>query len=312
MKVIENVIKNAILLKPNENVLIIYDEDKKKIADLFFKACEELGAEVYSSKIRRREETKREPPLAIKEAMKFSDVILAITSISLTHTKAVREARKYGARIASMPGINEKMFPALNVDYKELAKECKAIARLFEKARRIKIKTKLGTDLALEKGRRKVQIDDGILDKPGSLHNLPAGEVGIAPLEDSASGKVVIDTCMVGVGKISSPIEIEVKRGKIVKISGKEEARKLKRILRKADKNAKILCEFSIGMNRRAKLIGEVLNDEKAFGTCHVAFGDNKSIGGRNESKVHLDGVIKRPSVWFDEKLIMENGKLVV
>ncbi|MFH7882604.1 MAG: aminopeptidase [Candidatus Aenigmatarchaeota archaeon] len=311
MNLIENVLRNAILLKPKENVLIIFDEEKEKIANLFFKSCEKIGAEVYSSKIKIRRETKREPPFAIKEAMKFSDVVLAITSISLTHTKAVREARRHGARIATMPGINEKMFPTLNVNYKKLAEECNKFSKIFEKTKEIRVKTKLGTDLILRKGKRKVQVDDGILDKPGSLHNLPTGEVGIAPIENSANGKIVFDVCMVGIGKIKTPIKVEVKNGKIIKIFGGNEAKKLKNIFKKADKNAKILCEFSIGMNRRAKIIGEVLNDEKAFGTCHVAFGDNKSIGGRNGSKVHLDGVIKKPTILFDSKLIMKNGKLI-
>lgn len=311
MNLIENVLRNSILLKPGENVLIIFDEEKEDIANLFFKNCEKLRAEVYSSKIKVREETQREPPFAIKEAMKFSDVILAITSISLTHTKAVREARIFGARIASMPGISEKMFPALNVNYKKLSNECKRFAKIFEKAKTIRVKTKIGTNIVLKKGKRKVQVDDGILDKPGSLHNLPAGEVGIAPLENSSYGKIIFDTCMVGVGKIKFPIEVEVKKGKIIKISGDKEAEKLKEILRKADKNSKVLCEFSVGMNKKAKIIGEILNDEKAYSTCHFAFGDNKNIGGKNESKVHIDGVIKNPTIWFDDKLVMKNGRLI-
>ncbi len=312
MNLIENILKNSVLLKPGENVLIVFDEEKEDIASLFFKSCEKLGAEVYSSKIKVRKETEREPPLAIKEAMKFSDVVLAITSISLTHTKAVREARKYGARIATMPGINKRMFPALNLNYKKLSEECKKFAKIFEKAKIIKIKTKLGSNVILKKGKRKVQVDDGILDKPGSLHNLPAGEVGIAPLENSSYGKIVFDTCVVGVGKIKTPIEVDVRKGKIVKIFGREEAKKLKEILRKAGKNSKVLCEFSVGMNRKAKIIGNVLNDEKAYGTCHFAFGNNKSIGGKNESKVHIDGVLKSPDIWFDDKLIMKNGRLVI
>ncbi len=311
LKPIENTVKNAILLKPNENALIVCDEKKEKIANLFFKVCEKFGAEVSLVKIKEREETEREPPLPIKEAMKYSDIILAITTISLTHTKAVREARKNGARIASMPSINEKMFSALDVDYKKLVKYCKKVAKLYENVKEIKIKTRKGTDLILKCKGRKVQIDDGILDKPGSLHNLPAGEVGIAPLENSANGKIVFDTCVVGVGKLKNPIEVRVKNGKIVKISGKDEAKKLMRILKKADRNAKILCEFSLGTNPKAKIIGNVLNDEKVLGTCHVAFGDNKSMGGKNESNVHIDGVIQKPTIWFDDKLIMKDGAFI-
>ena len=309
LKCIKNVVKNAILLKPKDKVLIICDEEKEKIANLFFKVCEEIS-ETCLVKIKKREETKKEPPLAVKEAMKFSDVILATTSISLTHTKAVRDARKKGARIASMPGISNKMFPALNVDYKKLAKISRKIARLYEGINKIRIKTKKGTNLILACEGREVQIDDGILDKKGSLHNLPAGEVCITPIENSVNGKIVFDVCVSSIGKLRNPIEIKVRNGRIIKIIGKDEAKKLIKIFKKADKNAKIVCEFSIGTNPKAKIIGNVLNDEKVFGTCHIAFGDNISIGGKNESNVHIDGVIKKPTIWFDDKLIMENGIL--
>ncbi|MEM7821345.1 MAG: aminopeptidase [Candidatus Aenigmatarchaeota archaeon] len=304
---IKKVIKDAIRLKPRENVLIVYDEEKESIANLFFKACESI-TEVYSSRIKKREETRREPPKAIAEAMKFSDVILAITSISLTHSKAIRDAIKRGARVASMPGLNKKMFPALFVNYENMRKECKKLAKKFNGVKEIRIKTKLGTNLVLNCDKRKVKIDDGILDKKGNLHNLPAGEVFVAPIENSANGKIVFDVCMNSVGKIKNPIKIEVRNGRIVKISGREEANNFKKILSKADKNSNVLCEFSIGMNKNAKIVGEVLNDEKVFGTCHVAFGDNKNIGGKNKSNVHLDGVINKPTIWLDGKILMKEG----
>ena len=308
MKVIENVLRKAGLLKKGENVFIIYDEEKEEIANLFFKSCERLGAEVYSSKILRRGESKREPPKAVAEAMKFSDLILAITSVSLTHSKAIREARN-NARIASMPGITKEMFPALNIDYKKMRKECESFAKNFS-AEEIRIKTRLGTDLTLRCGGRDVQVQDGILDKVGSLHNWPAGEVGIAPLENSANGKIVFDVCFTGIGKLKRPLSMEVKKGEVAKIYGYG-AEKLKEILKKAGKNSRIVCEFSVGMNKKARIMGNVLNDEKVHGTCHVAIGDNKSIGGLNESKVHLDGVIKAPTVSFDKEVLIEEGVLV-
>jgi leucyl aminopeptidase (aminopeptidase T) len=311
MNCIENTVKSAVLVKPRGSVLIVYDRPKEEIANIFSDACEKSGADVCLVRIRTGKETKREPPKSIAEAMKLSDIVLGITTVSLTHTQAVREAKRKGARIATMPGITKEMFPALGVDYKNLAYDCKKVARSFVTIQTVRIKTKLGTDLVLGCNGRKIQIDDGILDHPGSLHNLPSGEVGVAPLENSASGKIVFDTCVVGIEKIKNPIEILVRSGRIIKIHGRGEARKLKQILRGADRNSKTLCEFSIGMNTEARIIGKVLNDEKVFGTCHVAFGDNLSLGGKNRSNVHIDGVLQKPTIWFDCKLIMKNGSLM-
>ncbi|MEM7819516.1 MAG: aminopeptidase [Candidatus Aenigmatarchaeota archaeon] len=307
-KRILNTVKNALLIKPDEEILIIYTEDKYEFAKLFSNTCKEIRANVSLCLIEQKDVTNKEPPRPIAIAMKNSDIVLCITSISLTHTKAVTDAIKSGARIASMPGFTKKMLPALDINYNELSNICKRIGNLLNKTDNITIKTEIGTDLTLYRGKRRAKIDDGIFDKKGSLHNIPSGECCIAPIEDSASGIAIIDACMVGIEKIKYPIYITIKDGKITKIEGHYEAKKLNEILLKSDENSKTLCEFSLGLNEKARLIGNVLNDEKALGTCHIAFGDNINIGGKNRSNVHLDGVIKKPTIMFDDEIIMKNG----
>jgi leucyl aminopeptidase (aminopeptidase T) len=44
----------------------------------------------------------------------------------------------------------------------------------------------------------------------------------------------------------------------------------------------------------------------------HLAFGDNKSMGGTIRVPSHLDGVIMNPTVYVDDKLIMEYGKFLI
>jgi leucyl aminopeptidase (aminopeptidase T) len=48
------------------------------------------------------------------------------------------------------------------------------------------------------------------------------------------------------------------------------------------------------------------------MGTIHIAFGDNKSMGGTVRVASHLDGLVKEPTVWFDNTMIMKDGKFVV
>ena len=48
------------------------------------------------------------------------------------------------------------------------------------------------------------------------------------------------------------------------------------------------------------------------MGTIHIAFGDNKSMGGSVRVASHLDGLVKQPTVWFDDARIMADGKLLV
>jgi leucyl aminopeptidase (aminopeptidase T) len=302
-----NTCKNALMVVQGEDVCIVYTKDQFHNADLFSHACRELGAKISMAMFSQNDVTDKEPHRPIAEAMKNTDIVLCITNYSLTHTRAVTNALKT-ARVASMPGFNLQMLPALDVDYKELACMCKKIETMLDGVKTINIKTALGTDITFSCLKRKGESDDGLLDKKGTLHNIPAGECGIAPIEDSANGVIVVDTCMVGVEKFKRPVYIIVKNGKIKKIEGHEEAKQMNDIFASADVNARTLCEFSLGLNPKATLIGNVLNDEKVLGTCHFAFGDNINMGGVNKSNVHIDGVVKNPTVTFDDEIIMKEG----
>ena len=54
------------------------------------------------------------------------------------------------------------------------------------------------------------------------------------------------------------------------------------------------------------------LEDEKVLGTCHIALGNNYSFGGKVNVPIHLDGIIKKPTIIFDDKIIMKEGKLLI
>ncbi|MFT4885370.1 MAG: leucyl aminopeptidase (aminopeptidase T) [Natronomonas sp.] len=47
-------------------------------------------------------------------------------------------------------------------------------------------------------------------------------------------------------------------------------------------------------------LIGSTLLDEKAGGTVHIALGDDAGIGGDNDAPIHMDGVLREPTVYAD------------
>jgi leucyl aminopeptidase (aminopeptidase T) len=118
---------------------------------------------------------------------------------------------------------------------------------------------------------------------------------------------------MAGLGLIKNVnIKIEVEKGYATKITGGTAARKLKVMLDKVGKQARNIAEFGIGTNDSAKLSGLLLEDEKVMGTIHIAVGNNISMGGSVNVPIHLDGVVKKPTVWMDGKLLMKDGKLLV
>jgi leucyl aminopeptidase (aminopeptidase T) len=48
------------------------------------------------------------------------------------------------------------------------------------------------------------------------------------------------------------------------------------------------------------------------MGTIHIALGNNISMGGTVDVPVHLDGIVKNPTVELDGKKIMDRGKLLI
>jgi leucyl aminopeptidase (aminopeptidase T) len=52
---------------------------------------------------------------------------------------------------------------------------------------------------------------------------------------------------------------------------------------------------------------------QKGLGRVHIALGDSAPIhlpGGKVKSEVHIDGVILKPIVEVDGKIVVKNGKL--
>lgn len=299
-------------LQKHETLLIVTDETKKKIADALLKAGQQLCKEAFLVEMKSREINGEEPPIQIAELMKMVDVVVCPTAKSLTHTKARREATEKGVRVGTMPGIKvDTMVRCLNADAEKIIELTRYFANKLRNTSQVRVVTEKGTDILMPIKGRKVLESTGVLKEKGNWGNLPSGEVYLAPWENKSNGKIVIDGSMAGIGMLSSPIIIDVINGYAERIEGGTEAKKLREILDKAGRDARAVAEFGIGTNYKAELCGEILEDEKVFGTVHIAFGNNLSMGGNISVSSHLDGLIKEPDVYFDDILVMQRGKLV-
>jgi leucyl aminopeptidase (aminopeptidase T) len=307
-------IRDCMGARTNESVLIITDEFKKKIGYSLFQNAKRLGHEALFVEMKSREMHGEEPPKQISELMKMFDVVLCPTAKSLTHTNARRNASALGARIATFPGITEEiMIRGLNADYKRIAALTIKLQEILNDINSVRVTTAIGTDITMDISGRNALPSKGLFHKKGESGNLPTGEAYIAPLEGKSNGVFFVDGSMAGLGVVKGkPIRIEVKDGFAIDISGGTQAKKLDATLNKYGELARNIAEFGIGTNYKAKLSGVLLEDEKVMGTIHIALGDNKSMGGTVNIPIHLDGVVKKPTVYFDGKMIMKNGKLLI
>ncbi|MGP8322114.1 MAG: aminopeptidase [Methanosarcinaceae archaeon] len=299
-KIADMIIHTCMGAKPGESVLIITDTcTDEMIGNTLYDAAVYAGCEAMLFIMEPRDQHGREPPFVIAEAMKSADVILAPTSKSLTHTKARQNACKMGARVATLPGVTVDMMISggMVADYEKIGVLAGKMLESLDGAREIRVITKLGTDVVFDVAGCEWRIDTGNCTVPGSMSNLPAGELFIAP--SNTNGRIVIDGTMGGIGVLDEPIVIELKDGYAVSFSGKH-ADELEFLIDRAGPDARNVAELGIGINPAARLIGAILEDEKVGGTVHVALGDNSTFGGNVSVDLHLDGIITNPKVYVD------------
>jgi leucyl aminopeptidase (aminopeptidase T) len=103
------------------------------------------------------------------------------------------------------------------------------------------------------------------------------------------------------------PITLTVEDGRLVRAENGLGPRFIA-LLEAAGEHGTNLAELGVGTNDRAELTGRVLEDEKIFGTVHVAFGASAGIGGNVSVPVHLDVVILDPTLDVGGERILQAG----
>jgi len=307
-------IKDCMGAKKNEKILVITDEFKHEIGYTLFENAKALGYKSLFVEMKSGKINGEEPPAEIAELMQKFDVVLVPTAKSITHTDARRAASAKGVRVATFPGITKEiMIRGMNADYKSIAKRSIKLKRILEKAKHVRVTAPAGTDISFDIEGRTAIASKGLFHRKGESGNLPTGETFLAPVEGTAEGVFVVDGSMAGLGLIGNlNVTIEVEKGFAAKITGGRPAKRLSEMLDKVGRGARNIAEFGIGTNDSARLSGVLLEDEKVMGTIHIAVGNNISMGGTFNVPIHLDGVIKKPTVYLDGKLLMKNGKLLI
>ena len=247
---------------------------------------------------------------------------------------------KKSMRAVWTPGITEDMYNrTVNINYGELTERCKKLGKIFENAINVQVTAAGGTNISVPVYGRKLMNDDGDFSKPGTGGNIPAGEVFISPLVGKCQGVIVYDGSMTfsdGDSILETPITCKVENGYVTEISGGEEAKRLLKTITEAEnrsieyekngklpegqgaiykKNARNIGELGIGLNPAASITGNMLEDEKAFRTCHFAIGENYDNDA--PSLIHLDGVVRNPTITltYDDgstRTILSDGTLQI
>ena len=298
----ETAVRQCLGLEADESCAIITDDERVPIGEALYEVASEITDDAVIVRYPPGETHGSEPPEPVAAAMAGADVVLAPTTKSLSHTRARTEANEAGARVATLPGITEDVFTTgLDADYESIATHCEAVREQVAGADEIRVTTDAGTDITFGVGDREWLADTGIVHEPGEMSNLPAGEVFISP--ETADGTFVVDGTMRPHGLLEEGhrLTFEVEDGLVTHISDDEIRETVENAADEVGDAAYNLAELGIGTNVAVtELVGSVLLDEKAGGTVHIAIGDDAGIGGDTDAPIHLDGIIREPTVLAD------------
>ena len=316
-----SVIRTCLQIRPFEPVLIVTDPESSAIGRALYEAAAEVTDRTLMMMMPTSHKKGSEPPDYVAELMRKQDVVILATKSSLTHTKARINASRTGrTRIISMPGINENMFSigGMTADYNALQKEISGLTSIFRRKRDVRVTSPGGTDIRFSIGAKWRTDDNGICNRPGQVMNLPSGRVFVFPKEDTMNGTIVIDGSWEG-NLIQEPIIMEVENGIVTNISESEISEKINSIFAEVSKPlnkskaalVKTVAEFGFGMNSRAKVVGNLLEDQVVRGAAHFVLGDNSAYGGKNNIGLQMRGVILKPTIELQDIGLVKDGKII-
>jgi leucyl aminopeptidase (aminopeptidase T) len=317
----KNVLTNVLAVKPGENVLVVLDDSKKRIGKAFSDGATALGASVDTYSLSDHPRPIADIPEGLRSMLKDYKVIINTFYSDAQETpfrvKLLYEEIAYSARVGHAPGITEDMMNKgpMNVDYKTVVRLTEKALDAFKDVTIVHITTKAGTDLTIDITDRHFETDVRI--NCGSFGNLPAGEIWCGPVETRANGVLVCDGTIGDLGHVKRPLKISMKDGRVTGIECDDEAfaAEVKRLIT-IDKMADVIGELGIGTNPGARLTGNMLEDEKAGGTSHIALGNNMDMpGGQNNSDTHRDFLFHKPTFEVTRKdgskrVVMRDGVL--
>lgn len=285
---------------------MVVDPPTRPIGEALREEAAAAGSDAVLVVMDERAEDGTEPPPAVAAALAASEVFIAPTSRSLSHTVARKRASDAGARGATMPGVTVDMLArVMAVDFELMAARSQALAALLDAGAEAHLTCPRGSDMRFDLAARRGIADDGNLTAPGAFGNLPCGEAFIAPL--GGAGQIVARS-LAPLGLSPEPATLTVRDGHIVDARGGLGTLYLERLLAHGAPGTN-LAELGIGTNDRAQLTGNVLEDEKILGTVHVAFGASAGIGGTVSVPIHLDVVVLEATLVVDGQTVLDSGR---
>lgn len=297
---------DALGARPGERAAIVADADRAATARAVERRARERDVDVRlvtSDRDYRREADMPAEAIAAIDAADLALLLVGVRRIQFGgHSEFRKRASARGARVGfvthDLPEIDATALAGV-------AAHTRRVAASLTAASRAVVTSPRGTRLELDVSGRPGLALTNELGEPGAWGALPEFfEAAVAPVEGTATGRLVVDGTSLVTGIASEPIELSVRDGTVTELRGGQ-ADELRAYLDDAGENARNLAELGIGTNTLAPpaLTGTFV-DKRIGGTVHFGLGDNRGLGGRTRAAVHTDVQVMDATVALDGEVL--------
>ena len=247
------------------------------------------------------------------------DLILCISTCSAT-APLTAFAKQYGFRGATLHGVNPIILASgLAVDYDEVSRKAEKLRLSVTRAESVEIDFGFQGQkytLKLLLGGQEAQKSHGLCRGGPDVANLPAGEVYFVPESAEGSFPHRYEDGTVSLMTVQGGYVVGVNL-----LSGKEETVAPHRAKILSDPAAGFIGELGFG-TQFLPVSGRDIQDEKIFGTFHVATGRSDHLGGHITPPKFLDrnnathddilfSPTKTPNIQVPQVRMTRNGQTV-
>jgi leucyl aminopeptidase (aminopeptidase T) len=225
---------------------------------------------------------------------------------------AVPTAERANSLGLDLEALDAALLPALSVSSAELESETNRVRQILENANRLVIHTD-GHRLELDIQGRDWMQDIGEIpeaDGPRAIQpvvNLPAGSVYTTVQEWSPTGFLSLPH----VNDVANVV-FHFRDGRVDEIHADSGSEAIDRMFDQHTGEPRRISHIGIGLNQRLRdTLGWPLVDEHRHGALFIAFGENRYLGGENESSLNVDFVIPEATLIADGRIVVENGTLL-
>jgi len=305
--------------KPGQQIHIITDtRQDPNVWEALAAGAESLGCNVTISIMTPTGYHQAEPPPTVAAAMKKAHINMYATTGAFGHCKAAKEARAEGALyILSEEVCVENLTTGgatLSPDqYRKLDQFGEEVRKRFLDGTDAHVTSEYGTDLTCKIRDPKTGLvksresHSGIIHPPGQGSAFPDGECNVKPIPGTGEGIVVWDTSAhYPPGLLKEPIRLTIHKGYVTKIDGGREAQQLADYIEQHGNLHDCACptELALGINPKSFFTGIQRTDKKVYGGSHIALDGGGAL--------HLDGIMRAPTIVLDGKPLVERGVITV